>query len=713
MVRADLLDAIDETLRRFRNNNRPFGGVQLLMIGDLQQLAPVVKDDEWSLLRKHYQTAFFFSSTALQKTTYISIVLHHVYRQSDQHFISLLNKIRDNEIDREVIALLNERYKPDFDPGDVNYIILTTHNAKAKQINDAKLNGLKAKARHFEALVSGNFPEYTFPTEPELELKVGAQVMFVKNDPDAEKRYFNGKIGVVVDIEDNEVIVQCPDDEDPILVTEVEWQNYKYTIDEETKEIKEAVEGTFTQLPLKLAWAITIHKSQGLTFDRAIIDSEQAFAHGQVYVALSRCRTLEGLVLSSPFSPFSLKSDSTIQGFTRNTEENPPGEQELEKSKMVYREQLLVDLFDFDNLQKSIYYFQKVLSENQKSLEPKDVEVFKKLPDSFREEVVKVSVAFKRQIKQLLLKNSDAEKNDELQERVKKAAVYFSEKIQHLVLIHLDSFSVETDNKEVRKTLTKAEERLQQDVDFKLACLQACRDGFVTKEYLVERARASLEKPTKKPSAKKRKPEVSSEMKNPALYDLLKEWRNAKSKELNLPFYMILPLKTMRALSNQVPSITEELKLVHGFGKKKLDSFGVEILDLLNAFREEHEVIVSVGERPAKAEKKPKVDTKKVSLELWKKIGDIRKIADERGMVTTTIEGHLAHFIGKGELPVTEFLSEEKLNRILGFFEENKEATLSEARQYFDNEFSYPELRFAREHFNFVLNKTGDLRLET
>jgi uncharacterized protein YpbB len=176
---------------------------------------------------------------------------------------------------------------------------------------------------------------------------------------------------------------------------------------------------------------------------------------------------------------------------------------------------------------------------------------------------------------------------------------------------------------------------------------------------------------------------------------------------------MILPLKTMRALSNQVPSTTEELKLVHGFGKKKLDSFGVEILDLLNAFREEHEVIVSVGERPAKAEKKPKVDTKKVSLELWKKIGDIRKIADERGMVTTTIEGHLAHFIGKGELPVTEFLSEEKLNRILGFFEENKEATLSEARQYFDNEFSYPELRFAREHFNFVLNKTGDLRLET
>lgn len=275
MVRADLLDGIDETLRRFRNNNRPFGGVQLLMIGDLQQLAPVVKEDEWNILRSHYETAFFFSSKALQKTQYVSIVLLHVYRQSDQHFLDLLNKIRDSQADRELIDQLNKRYKPNFDPGNENYIILTTHNAKAKQINESKLVRLKTKSVHHGAEVGGNFPEYTFPTEVDLELKKGAQVMFVKNDPNPEKRYFNGKIGTITDFTEDEVIVQCPEEKEPIYVTAVEWQNIKYSIDEDTKEIRESVEGTFTQIPLKLAWAITIHKSQGLTFDRAIIDSER------------------------------------------------------------------------------------------------------------------------------------------------------------------------------------------------------------------------------------------------------------------------------------------------------------------------------------------------------------------------------------------------------------------------------------------------------
>jgi ATP-dependent exoDNAse (exonuclease V) alpha subunit len=238
MVRADLLDSIDERLRQFRRNNQPFGGVQLLMIGDMQQLPPVVKGEEWELLRKFYETPYFFSSRSLLKSSYITITLQHVYRQRDEKFIRLLNKIRDKQVDNETLAMLNERYKPDFNPGDDNYIILTTHNAKAKTINDKKLGALKGKKERFTATIYGNFPEYMYPTEPELELKVGAQVMFVKNDPEPEKRFFNGKIGNVTGIHEDGVVVRCPGDDEDIYVSPLEWQHVKYVIDEKSKEIK-------------------------------------------------------------------------------------------------------------------------------------------------------------------------------------------------------------------------------------------------------------------------------------------------------------------------------------------------------------------------------------------------------------------------------------------------------------------------------------------
>lgn len=593
MVRADLLDGIDETLRRFRNNNQPFGGAQLLMIGDMQQLAPVVKESEWGILRKHYETAFFFSSKALKNTQYISIVLNHVYRQSSQHFINLLNKIRDNQIGQAEMELLNSRYKPGFDTGNENYIILTTHNAKAKEMNDTKLSQLKGKPQSYFADISGKFPEYAYPTELNLQLKVSAQVMFVKNDPNPEKVYFNGKIGTVVELDEDEVVVQCPEDSEAIHVSKVEWKNVKYSIDEETKEIKEEVEGTFSQVPLKLAWAITIHKSQGLTFDKAIIDSELAFAHGQVYVALSRCRSLGGLVLSSPFSPGSLKPDKQIEGFNKNIEDNQPDNQLLDSSKKQYQEELLLDLFDFERLVKNSYYFQKILEENQKNLQPGVDGNFKAVIGLVKEDIISVSEKFKNQLKEFLKMKSDAEQNDELQERVKKAVVYFSEKIETHLQSLLDSFVVETDNKEVKKTVSKAEEKLRIETDYKLACLQACNNGFFVKEYLAKRAKASIEKPTERQQKRKAKQPVSSEVNNPGLYQLLKEFRDSKSAELGLKVFMVLPLKTMRALSNQVPSNKKELKLIHGFGKAKLENFGDEILELINTYKSENEVVVS------------------------------------------------------------------------------------------------------------------------
>jgi ATP-dependent exoDNAse (exonuclease V) alpha subunit len=296
MVRADLLDGIDEVLRRYRNTTRPFGGVQLLMIGDLQQLAPVVKDDEWNILKAYYETAFFFSSRALRKTSYITVELKHIYRQSDRFFIDILNQIRNNRVSQETFIELNKRYIPGFTPNEKDgYITLTTHNYQSNELNQFRLGQIAEKAFVPKATVEGNFPVHAYPTELELELKKGAQVMFVKNDPSPEKLYYNGKIGKITHIEDEIVYVNCPGDTDEIPVGRAEWQNTSYTIDNETKEIKETIEGTFVQYPLKLAWAITIHKSQGLTFEKVVIDAAQAFSHGQVYVALSRCKHLMAL----------------------------------------------------------------------------------------------------------------------------------------------------------------------------------------------------------------------------------------------------------------------------------------------------------------------------------------------------------------------------------------------------------------------------------
>lgn len=699
MVRADLLDAIDETLRRFRRNNLPFGGVQLLMIGDLQQLAPVVKEDEWRLLRKHYKTAFFFGSNALQKTQYITVVLHHVYRQTDQHFINLLNKIRDNHLDDEVTRLLNERYKPDFDPGDDKYIILTTHNAKAKQVNDEKLNALNGKTASYEAIVKGNFPEYTYPTDVDLELKKGAQVMFVKNDPNPEKRYFNGKIGIIADIEEDEVIVICPEDEEPITVVPVEWQNIKYSLDENTKEISESVDGSFTQIPLKLAWAITIHKSQGLTFEKAIIDSEQAFAHGQVYVALSRCRSLEGLILSSPFSPFSIKSDKTIEVFNEDAEKNQPDKDALDASKKQYQEELLLDLFDFGQLLKLIFYFQKDLEKYERSLQPDIAQTFKTVHGKIQIEIVDVSEKFKNQIKKFLSKNSNIEENAELQERIVKASAFFSEKLKKLLLNPLENFVLETDNKEVKKTVGKSEEALQIEADFKVNCLKACEKGFIVKNYLVERAKASIEKPVKKSARNIEKLPVSEKLNNPEFYDILKEWRNVKAEELNVPFYMILPLKTMRALSNQLPTSMDKLKLVHGFGKKKIESFGTEILDLILDYRSSHDITIIHDLKPKPVEIVPTKHTWQVSFDLWTKNKDLGLVAERRGMSLSTIQTHLIHFVGTGELPVTDFVEEQKLKRIFSYFKEHGDTLLSLAKAELGDDISFSELKFAKEYY--------------
>ena len=372
MVRADLLDAIDDVLRRFRDRSKPFGGVQLLMIGDLQQLAPVIKDEEWQMLNRYYDTPYFFSSRALRKSEYCTIELKKVYRQSDTHFLDMLNRIRENRCDKTLLDELNCRYIPNFNPAkEEGYIQLTTHNYQAQRINEYELAQLPGRSFTFRAQIDGKFPEYSYPTDEVLELKRGAQIMFVKNDSSGEHRYYNGMIGEVVNVSALGIEVRSKGSEDVFMLQEEEWTNAKYVLDEETKEITEDIEGVFKQFPLKLAWAITIHKSQGLTFERAIIDASASFAHGQTYVALSRCKTLEGLVLSAPLSARAVISDSAVDTFTEDARRNEPDETRYRRLQQSYFLELLSGLFDFLPLELALKRFVRLLDEHLYKLYPK------------------------------------------------------------------------------------------------------------------------------------------------------------------------------------------------------------------------------------------------------------------------------------------------------------------------------------------------------
>ena len=366
MLRADMLDAIDFSLRYIRRNrNVPFGGVQLLFIGDLHQLPPVVKNDEWRVMAGFYKSIYFFDALALQDNPPIYIELDKIYRQDDAVFIDLLNNLRNNQITAEDTALLKQHFKQDFKPGaDENYITLTTHNNKADTINRERLTQLTTKSYFFDAKVTDEFNEYAYPNDKNLELKVGAQIMFIKNDMTAEKRYYNGKIGVVHHIEKGVVEIELPEDKLVIQISPYTWENVKYKLNEATNEIEENVAGAFVQYPIKLAWAITVHKSQGLTFDKAIIDIGDAFAPGQAYVALSRLRSLKGLVLTSHLRESGLQQDQNIHYFSKSKQPAEVLNQQISAESYDFIRTYLLSAFDLNLVR---YYFKEHMQTFDKS----------------------------------------------------------------------------------------------------------------------------------------------------------------------------------------------------------------------------------------------------------------------------------------------------------------------------------------------------------
>ena len=587
MVRADLLDHIDETLRRLRHDhNKPFGGMQLLLIGDLQQLAPVVKDDEWQLLRPYYPTPYFFSSRARAQTDYLTLELHTVYRQQDEEFLRLLNAIRMNRADDNVLSLLNRRVQYGFTPDRKDgYIRLVTHNRQAQQVNDEEMQKLSGKERIYEAEVEGTFMESAYPTEKELHLKKGAQVMFVKND--SQHRWFNGTIGEVTKLHDESVEVRLADGAGEFEVGYEEWTAARYELNEKTKEVEERIDGAFRQIPLRLAWAITIHKSQGLTFDRAIIDAHAAFAHGQTYVALSRCRTLEGLVLSTPLPASALINDAAVGLFTETIPQRTPSETKINDLQKEYYIQLIDELFSFGTIAISLARLQRVMEEFFYRLYPRSVAAVREETSRLKEKVSEISVRFQRQYRQIINVSADYASDEYLNERLKKGAEYFWNELQPLRKLAAQE-KLPIDSKEAEKRLSDTLEFINEELLPRLQMLAFVRDnGFELSEYqrcrslALEGGMGKEEKKSRRSEAKNKKDFVPEGILHPEVFARLTQYRRRKSEEMGVPAYVIFSQKALMGITNLLPFTERELLRVPHVGKTVTTRYGKDILDII------------------------------------------------------------------------------------------------------------------------------------
>lgn len=441
MLRADMLDAIDYMLRRYRNNQSPFGGVQVLFIGDLFQLPPVVQNSEWEQLKHYYPSPFFFHAQVLADYPLVYIELKKVYRQQDQLFIDILNRVRNNCPTQHDLQLLNERYNPTFSSTpDNRYIVLCTHNYKADRINSEQISRLKGKEYVFKGEIRGDFSETALPTEKDLILKDGAQIMFVKNDAGENRRYYNGKLATIIYLDDEKIRVRFENGEKMDLEAD-SWRNVRYTLNEESGEIEEEELGSFTQFPIRLAWAITIHKSQGLTFERVIIDAGQAFAAGQVYVALSRCTTLDGIVLYSRITPQSISTNPYAIEFANNEQDLDVLIDTLDREKPRYCAEQLKKYFDWSPYIRSLHALNE-LAHEKKIPDQDEVQSMMALLSSKALEQQEIAGSFIRELNHILsLPDPDLYR---LKDRVQRAALYFHKDIREHIIVpieqHLNAF---------------------------------------------------------------------------------------------------------------------------------------------------------------------------------------------------------------------------------------------------------------------------------
>lgn len=627
MLRADVLDAIDFVLRFIRKNNDNFGGVQVLFIGDLYQLPPVVRNQEQDLMSMFYQSPFFFDALCLKPNPPIYIELDKIYRQADETFIKLLNNLRNNAATAEDIALLKRHYQENYKPNlNDNYITLTTHNSKADAMNRNSLKELPGKSYVYQADIDREFAENAYPVERALELKVKAQVMFIKNDPKGEQRFFNGKLAVVTDLGDDFIEVLPEGDQYPIVLERYAWKNVRYTTNKHTNEIEEEEIGTFTQFPLKLAWAITVHKSQGLTFDKAIVDIGDAFAPGQIYVALSRLRSLDGLILTSHLNNRGMKADQNVAYYSRTKEQQEDLASQMAKEADAFLKHSLSQAFNFKSLDNFIYEHVFSYSKDEKrsvkqthlawaSALQQEIIAAKVHADNFLKQIDRILVDGHAPDLDLLVSRTDAASNYFLPILTQQSEVIFA----HIELV---------------KQQKQIKEYLHELID-----LEAM---FYEQFKKIVRAQAMLQ-------AKVGGYEVTKEHIN-HLYNL--------------------PLRE------------EQMRKAYAMPNKgELERTG--------------ETAKAKTVKKEKKEKIPKIDTKEVTLALFKEGKTPSEIALERKMTKGTIDGHLAHYIVTQEITADKVIAKHKLTALLQAIRTLKSVKLNEVRDHVGKGYDFGEIKIA------------------
>ena len=582
MLRADILDAIDVVLRHYRNSKFPFGGVQMVFFGDMYQLPPVCVNDEWFILKDYYTTPYFFSAKVFEKQEIVCLELDKIFRQRDADFVEILNQVRNNNISKENFNRLNDRYNPDFDlENNPDFVVLTTHNAVSDDINESRLIDIDSKTFIFDAAIKGDFPEYLYPVEQQIVLKKGARVMFTANDHiNPERLYYNGKMGTVVELEDNNVYVTCDGEDDPIQVNYETWENNTFSYNRKENSVDVKTIGTFTQLPLRLAWAITIHKSQGLTFQKVAIDAANSFTSGQVYVALSRCTSLDGIVLLSPINSNSIMVDSRIQRFSKNNFNEDLLPDFVNRKKRDTLCNMLIKLFSFNLLEVAVLDLKGYVTEFRADFSDYTPQMVENIL-SIVQDLSDVGTRFAVQLRKI----TNANDFSLLNSRVNDAKKYFLQRLETLEKA-MDITNVSTKKKERANKFSKLLNEVNKNLQETLFFLKNLDDDISVEqfymlrhEFVVEKVNYNVYEEEKEDANEQT---VDSEL-IAVIYSKLMAWRNNLAKELDIPSYLIFKKDTIMEMAQKMPDTKDKLLKINGVGKVKAGKYGQECIDIIKS----------------------------------------------------------------------------------------------------------------------------------